>query len=140
MRNERVKSGFLGLALICLLAAPSTAHAQLQCVLDYNGDGVASTLDFPLFVAAYTAGSGLADLNGDGLVDPFDVNTATAYYGFSVCPAFADYQYNRSIDAVDLFFFNFLFGIGSLRADVNGDGAVNVIDQTVMSGAYGATY
>lgn len=140
MRSERRRAWLAGLTAACLLGAPATASAQLQCVIDYNGDGFATTADIPFFFAFFTAGSGLADLNADGVVDPFDFNTAAAYFGFTPCPGFIDYQYNRVIDPIDLLFFNLVFSIGSLRADVNGDGFVTPADQGIMNGLFSATY
>ena len=86
MRSERRRAWVAGLTAACLLGVPVAASAQLQCVIDYDGDGFATTADIPLFFSYYTAGGGLADLNADGVVDPFDFNTAAAYFGFTPCP------------------------------------------------------
>ena len=140
MRSERRRAWIAGLTAACLLGAPVTASAQMQCVIDYDGDGFVTTTDIPLFLVFFTAGSGLADLNADGVVDPFDFNTAAAYFGFTPCPAFIDYQYNRVIDPIDLLFFNLMYSIGSLRADVNGDGSVTVADRGLMNALFGVVY
>ena len=140
MRSERRRAWVAGLTAACLLGAPVTASAQMQCVIDYDGDGFVTPTDIPLFLVFFAAGSGLADLNADGVVDPFDFNTAAAYFGFTPCPAFIDYQYNRVIDRIDLLFFNLVFSIGSLRADVNGDGSVTTADQGLMNGLFGVVY
>ena len=44
------------------------------------------------------------------------------------------------IDPIDLLFFNLMYSIGSLRADVNGDGSVTVADRGLMNALFGVVY
>ena len=139
----RAKKSGIKLALftsLSLLVAPLTASAQMQCVIDFDGDNLVTNVDIATFIALWTAGSTRVDLNGDGLVDNFDVNTAVAYAGFNPCPAFVDYQYNRVIDNVDALFFNFLFAQGSLRADIDGDGVPTPVDAALFNAVFATTY
>ena len=142
MRFERRRGTTLTLILgLFVLGTPATASARLLvCGIDYDGNGAVTAADVVAFVGFWAAGNQLADLNGDFAVDLFDVNTFTAYFGFTPCPAFADYQYNRVIDPIDLLFFNLAFSIGSLRADVNGDGSVTTADQGLMNALFGVVY
>jgi agmatine/peptidylarginine deiminase len=50
-----------------------TINGAGQCVADFNGDGVVSTLDVLAFLNAWGAGDGRADINGDGEIDTLDV-------------------------------------------------------------------
>jgi len=124
-----------------VLGAPATAFAQLLvCGIDYDGDGSATGADLASFIGLWTAGNQLADLNGDFAVDLFDVNTFTAYFGFTPCPSMADYQYNRLIDRVDAFFFQTMWGAGHPRADLDEDGANTALDVATFNALFGLTY
>ncbi|MFK7897043.1 MAG: GC-type dockerin domain-anchored protein [Myxococcota bacterium] len=142
MKTKRhLISFFLFSALVLIFAMPSVSFAQAStCAVDYDGDGARTPADVAQFIVAFGAPSSAADLNGDGAVDNFDVNTFVAYYGFAPCPWKADYQYNRVIDNVDLLFFQFLLGTGSLRADLNGDGVAGPADFAIFTAAFGSTY
>lgn len=140
MRDKRTGIKLTLITSFLLLGAPMTASAQMQCVVDFDGDGVVTTLDITQFIVLWTSGNSRADLNADGLVDYFDVNTAVAYAGFNPCPAFVDYQYNRVIDNVDGLFFNLLFALGSSRADLDGDGVTAAVDAVLFNTQVGMTY
>ena len=47
---------------------------------DLNGDGVLNFFDVSLFLNAYNAGDPLADFNGDGILSFFDVSSFLGYY------------------------------------------------------------
>lgn len=47
--------------------------AAEPCVGDFNGDGVANTLDVIAFLNAWAASDPKADINGDGSVNTLDV-------------------------------------------------------------------
>ena len=142
MRFERRRGTTLTLILgLFVLGTPATASAQLLvCGIDYDGNGALTTADVVAFVGLWTAGNQLADLNGDSAVDLFDVNTFTAYLGFTPCPSMVDYQYNRVIDRVDAFFFQTLWSAGHPRADLNQDGANTVTDVSTFNALFGITY
>ena len=141
MRCERMGLLMGLMAGMFLIGGASVAQAAPRdCAIDFNGDTLGTAADFPGFLAAWTAGSSAADLNGDLVVDNFDVNTFVAYFGFTPCPIRVDYQYNRVVDTVDQVFFNFLFGAGSLRADLDGDGLLTAGDVAAFIGTFGATY
>ena len=64
----RVKNSGIKLALftsLSLLVAPLTASAQMQCVIDFDGDNLVTNVDIATFIALWTAGSTRVDLNGD---------------------------------------------------------------------------
>lgn len=139
--QRRLISAFLLSASVLMVALPSVGWAQAAtCAVDYDGDGARTGVDVNQFILAFGALNSAADLNADGVVDNFDVNTFVAYYGFNPCPWQADYQYNRVIDNVDLIFFQYLMGIGSLRADLDGDGAVGPSDFAAFTAVLGTTY
>lgn len=139
--QRRISSAFVFSALVLMFAMPSVGWAQATaCAVDYDGSGIRDLVDVTQFIALHGAGSSAADLNADGTVDNFDINTFVAYFGFNPCPWKVDYQYNRVIDNVDLLFFQFLMGIGSLRADLDGDGAVGPADFAQFMGVFGSTY
>ena len=140
MRNERIRIELVVMTSLMILAAPLSATAQMQCVIDFNGDGAVTVVDFNQFAALWTAGNSRADLNADGAVDNFDIATAVAYSGFNPCPAFVDFQYNRVIDTVDALFFQFLFALGSQRADVDGDGFTTPVDFLLFNGVFASSY
>ena len=48
-----------------------------DCVADFNGDGMLDFFDVSAFIVAYTQGDLAADLNGDGVLDFFDVALLT---------------------------------------------------------------
>jgi hypothetical protein len=129
------------LTLAALVAQPGAALAAPQdCAIDYDGDTLRTVNDFLVFTALFNAGSSDADLNGDQVLDAFDGNTFIAYFGFAVCPWRVDYQYDRSISTVDFVFFQTLYGAGSLRADLDGDGSVTPADFIQFGGVFGSTY
>ena len=142
MRFERRRGTTLTLILgLFVLGTPVTASARLLvCGIDYDGNGAVTAADVVAFVGFWAAGNQLADLNGDSAVDLFDVNTFTAYLGFTPCPSMVDYQYNRVIDRVDAFFFQTLWSAGHPRADLNEDGANTATDVTTFNALFGITY
>ena len=50
------------------------------CDADLNNDGIVNTLDIPLFVTAYLAGSQLVDFNEDGVVNSLDIPDLIALF------------------------------------------------------------
>jgi len=143
MMERNGKRGWcIGLMLaIALMGVPGTAAAQPKgCAADFNGDGFATTADWPLFLALWTAGNTRADLNADNVVDFYDALTFRGYFLMTLCPWNADYQYNRSIDPVDAAFFSSLYVAGNLRADMNGDGFVTPLDYSTFLTVYNLTY
>ena len=54
------------LTSLLLLGTPMAASAQMQCSVDMDGNGILTNFDVTLFITLWTAGSSLADLNGDG--------------------------------------------------------------------------
>jgi hypothetical protein len=50
------------------------------CDADLNNDGIVNTLDIPLFVTAYLAGSQLVDFNEDGVVNTLDIPDLIALF------------------------------------------------------------
>ena len=141
MRNRR--NGMMATLILgaAMLGVPGSASAQTQCSIDYDGSGGAPTIvDFTVFVALWGAGNQNADLNGDQIVDMFDVNTFQAYFTFNPCPALADYQYDRSISTMDALFFQVLFAAGSPRADMNADAQLTAVDVLLFNSVFGTTY
>jgi len=55
------------------------------CVADFNGDGTLDFFDISAFVASFVAMEPSADLNGDGLINFFDVSAFVSAYA-SGCP------------------------------------------------------
>lgn len=139
MRAGRI--GLLGWVMAGTLSAGVANAAPTDCAVDFDGDGVwVRAADWATFIGQWTTGNSNADLNGDLVVDNFDLNTFFAYSGMAVCPWRADYQYNRGIDPVDTFFFQTHFAAGSLRADMDGDGATTPADLAAFMGVYGTFY
>ena len=46
----------------------------IDCVADFNGDGLSDFIDISLFISAFTSGSSQADLNSDGFFDFLDIS------------------------------------------------------------------
>jgi hypothetical protein len=55
------------------------------CIADLNGDGVLDFFDVQLFLGLYAAQDAAADINGDGAIDFFDVQVFLAVYSGG-CP------------------------------------------------------
>lgn len=53
--------------------AGQTPNGGTGCAVDLNGDGVVNFFDVTVFLATFTSQSPLADWNGDGLMNFFDV-------------------------------------------------------------------
>ncbi len=140
MRKSRVRGFRIALAVGAVLFLPGVAGAAVSdCAVDYDLDTARTALDVGIFAGLYPASSN-TDLNGDGVQNGFDLNTLVAYFGFTVCPWKGDYQYNRVIDTVDSVIFQFLWGIGSLRADLDNDGLVTAADVAAFNAAFGTVY
>jgi len=141
MRCERFGVLTILMAGMFFLGAASVAEAgPTDCTIDYDGDTLGTITDFGPFLAAWNAGSSAADLNGDLVVDGFDVQTFFAYLGFTPCPIRAEYQYNRVVDTVDQIFFTYLWTNSSLRADLDGDGLTTAADVAAFISVNGMAY
>jgi hypothetical protein len=138
--HGRINASCLGFAILAIFVSTSAGAAISDCAVDYDLDTNRTVVDVQLFLAAYGAGSSNADLNGDRAVDGFDLNTFFAYFGFNPCPWKGDYQYNRIIDTVDGVFFQYLYGAGSLRADLDNDSFVTPADFGLFIAGFGSAY
>ena len=141
IHNPRNQHFALAILSALLIGSPGASLAAVNdCAVDYDLDLARTPADFAIFVGLFGAGSSNADLNADTAIDNFDLNTFTAYFGFAVCPWKADYQYNRVIDTVDWVIFQNLWANGSLRADLDNDGVVSILDFNAFAGAFGTVY
>ena len=71
------RHGRTALGTFLLDRLPRRLVAQLvgyvhDCRADLNADGVVNSMDFILFLNAFTAGDPLADYNGDGVINSLD--------------------------------------------------------------------
>ena len=66
--------------LVYTLEFPQQDNTGCGCTADLNGDGVLNFFDVSEFLQAYTAQNSIADMNADGMYDFFDVSIfITAY-------------------------------------------------------------
>ena len=79
-------------------------------------------------------------LTNEGWSDGVGCQTFFAYYGFNPCSWKGEYQYNRVIDTVDGVFFQYLYGAGSLRADLDNDMLITPADFGLFIAGIAAAY
>ena len=72
MFTQSLKIRSLAAAAALLLGAAATAHAQMGCRADIDGDGQLTLFDFLAFQNAFDSGDPLADWDGDGQLTLFD--------------------------------------------------------------------
>jgi hypothetical protein len=56
-----------------------------SCLADFNGDGLLNFFDVSLFLSGFTAGDAASDLNNDGVLNFFDVSLYLSAFGQG-CP------------------------------------------------------
>lgn len=82
VRGTAVNQGPQGYALVVTGAVSELAN---PCPVDMNGDGLLNFFDVSAFLVAYNAQEAAADFNGDGLFNFFDVSAFLT--GFNAgCP------------------------------------------------------
>jgi hypothetical protein len=69
----------------CGDVASGDAALTVSCSADMNGDGILDFFDVSAFLAAFSAGEAVGDFNGDGLWDFFDVSSFLAAFSAG-CP------------------------------------------------------
>ncbi|MGQ0627710.1 MAG: immunoglobulin domain-containing protein, partial [Phycisphaerales bacterium] len=70
----------------CTAASSMQAYLRIDCVADFNGDGFVEPGDLDEYITAFFSGDSMADINGDGFIEPGDLDEFVTLF-FDGCSA-----------------------------------------------------
>jgi len=112
-----------------IVAARMNMRSGIELEGDLNGDDLVDSWDLDLMLSAQGTELAKADLNGDGNVGALDLSLVTGGWSLTGADDFAgDVDGNWVVDSVDLDLLLANFGGSWPQADVNSDGVVNTSD------------
>lgn len=107
---------------------------------DVNGDCLVDAFDLTEALADYGTGDFKSDINKDGTVDDRDIDTINAVWGTTCSDRLiGDVNGNGFVNGQDLMSVLANFGTSAPASDINGDGAVNAIDIEFIEANWGMT-